>query len=88
MSLATSMENRARAERYHGDWHYGVLVVGQRVFEKTCFSATPDLVIPGTVGDALVSFEVGCEPAGYMELVLDQAEARIRLTDTAEPARC
>ena len=88
VTLETSMENRSPEERYHGDWHYDVLVVGQRVFEKTCFSGTPDLVIPGTVGDGLVSFEVGCEPAGYIELVLEQARARIGVTDAAEPAPC
>ena len=88
VTLATSMENRSAQESYHGDWHYDVLVVGQRVFEKTCFTATPDLVIPGTVGDALVSFDVACEPAGYMELVLDDERARVSLTDATEPARC
>jgi len=88
VSLETSMENRSADESYHGDWHYDVLVVGQRVFEKTCFSATPDLVIPGTVGDALVGFEVRCEPAGYMELVLNESRARIKITDASEPARC
>lgn len=88
VTLETSMENRSSEESYHGDWHYDVLVVGQRAFEKTCFSATPDLVIPGTVGDALVSFQVACEPTGYMELVLGEARARIGLTEAAEPARC
>lgn len=88
VTLETTMENRSPAESYHGDWHYDVLVVGQRVFEKTCFTATPDLVIAGTVGDGLVSFDVACQPAGYMELVLDDERARVRLTDAVEPTRC
>ena len=82
------MENRSATETYHGDWHYDSLVVGRRVFEKSCFAATPDLVLAGTVGDALVGFDVRCEPTGYIELVLDESEDRIRVTEASEPGPC
>ncbi len=88
VTLETAMENRSTSEAYHGDWHYDSLVVGRRVFEKTCFSSTPDLVLAGTVGDALVGFEVRCEPTGYIELVLEESESRIRVTDASEPGPC
>ena len=88
VSLDTSMENRSSTEAYHGEWHYDSLVVGQRAFERTCFSPTPDLVLAGTVGDALVGFEVLCEPAGYIELILQESEARIPVAEASEPGPC
>ena len=88
VSLETGMENRSPTEAYHGDWHYDSLVVGRRVFEKSCFVATPELVLEGTVGDALVAFEVRCEPTGYIELVLDESDDRVPVTDASEPGPC
>lgn len=87
--LATSMQNATPGPEYHGDWRYSALVVGQRAFQKTCFAETPKLVSPGTVGDALVGFEVTCEPVGYIQLILEQDVARISVTaDTLEPGAC
>ncbi len=88
VTLQTTMENRAPEASYHGDWQYDELIVGRRAFEKTCFSPTPELVIPGTVGEALVGYEVRCEPTGYIELVLNGSTARIAVTGDPEPSRC
>jgi hypothetical protein len=87
--LATSMENGTPDEQYHGDYRYNSLVVGGREFKATCFAPTPDLVSPQTVGDALVGFEVSCEPTGYIQLILENDSARISVTDdTLDPAAC
>ncbi|MDP9071612.1 MAG: toll/interleukin-1 receptor domain-containing protein [Actinomycetota bacterium] len=88
LSLETSMANRTPEDTYHGDWNYDSVLVGQRAFKKSCFSPTPDLVLPGAVGDALVGFDVTCEPAGYIELVLGNSAARIKVTDAPEPGSC
>jgi hypothetical protein len=88
VTLDTSMENRTESELYHGDWLYESLLVGQRAFDKTCFSSFPDLVIPGAVGDALIGYETRCMPAGSIELAVDDAPGRIRVTDATEPAPC
>ena len=88
ITLDTSMENRTQMERYHGDWLYESLLVGQRAFDKTCFSPFPELVIPGAVGDALIGYETRCTPAGSIELAVDDAPARIRVTEATEPAPC
>ena len=87
--LATSMENATSEPSYHGDWRYSSLVVGQREFRATCFAPTPNLVSSGTVGDALIGFEVTCKPDGYIQLILEQDVARISVTDeTLEPGAC
>jgi hypothetical protein len=42
-----------------------------------------------TVGDALIGFEVTCEPVGYIQLILEDDKARISVTDdTLEPGGC
>jgi hypothetical protein len=42
-----------------------------------------------TVGDALIGFEVTCEPDGYIQLILENDSARISVTDnTLEPGAC
>jgi hypothetical protein len=87
--LTTSMQNATSGPEYHGDWRYSSLVVAQRQFQKACFAPTPDQVSPGTVGDALVGFEVTCEPVGYIQLILEQDVVRISVTaDTLEPGGC
>jgi TIR domain-containing protein len=87
--LATSMENATSEPAYHGDWRYSSLVVGQREFKATCFAPTPNLVTSQTVGDALIGFEVTCEPVGYIQLILEDEKARISVTDDAlEPGAC
>jgi hypothetical protein len=89
VTLATSMENATPEQAYHGDWRYNSLVVGQREFKATCYSPTPNLVSPQTVGDALIGFEVTCKPEGYIQLILENDSARISVTDdTLEPAAC
>jgi hypothetical protein len=89
VSLATSMKNATSGSRYHRDWRYQGLVVGQREFKATCFSSTPGLVDPRTVGDALIGFDVRCKPVGYIELVVEDDKARISVTDhTLEPGAC
>jgi len=87
--LATSMENATSEDQYHGDWRYNSLVVGQREFKATCYSPTPNLVSPRTVGDALIGFEVRCKPVGYIQLIVENDSARISVTpDTLEPGQC
>jgi hypothetical protein len=87
LELATSMENATTGDIYHGSWRYDSAIVGRRAFRPTCFAPNPDLVAPGTVGDALVGFEVRCQPVGYIELVLQSS--RISITDpTLDPAAC
>lgn len=88
ITLGTSLENRTSIDLYHGDWLYESLLVGQRSFDKTCFSPFPDLVIPGAVSDALIGYETRCMPAGSIELAVDDAPTRIRVTDATEPAPC
>lgn len=86
--LETTMDNRTSGDQYHGEWRYQELVVGRRAFGYSCFSPQPDLVGPGTVGDALIGFDVTCEPQGYIELVLAQAQDRFALTGETEPGTC
>jgi hypothetical protein len=87
--LATSMENATSEPAYHEDWRYRSLVVGQREFKATCFAPTPNLVTSQTVGDALIGFEVTCEPDGYIQLILENDADRISVTDdTLEPGAC
>jgi hypothetical protein len=87
--LATSMENATSEDQYHGDWRYNSLVVGGREFKATCYSPTPNLVSPRTVGDALIGFEVRCKPVGYIQLIIENDSARISVTpDTLEPGQC
>jgi hypothetical protein len=89
VTLVTSMENTTSEAQYHGDWRYSSLVVGKREFKATCFSPTPNLVSPRTVGDALIGFEVSCKPVGYIELILEDDKDRISVTpDTLEPGQC
>jgi hypothetical protein len=83
------MENATSAEKYQGVWRFQSLIVGQREFKATCYSSTPDLVDAGTVGDALIGFEVSCKPVGYIQLVVEDGKARISVTDdTLEPGTC
>jgi hypothetical protein len=87
VTLATTMKNATPESSYHGNWRYKSLVVGQREFKATCFSPDPNLVSPATVGDALIGFDVRCQPVGYIELVLEGG--RISVTDdTLEPGQC
>jgi hypothetical protein len=87
ITLATTLENATPEGHYHGHWDYDSLVVGQRAFEQACFSPNPERVDTGTVGDALIGFEVRCKPVGFIELVVDGG--RINVTDnTLEPGKC
>jgi hypothetical protein len=87
--LATSMENATPEPQYHGSWRYSSLVVGGREFKATCFAPTPDQVTSQTTGDALIGFEVACEPVGYIQLIIENDSARISVTDdTLDPAAC
>jgi uncharacterized caspase-like protein len=89
VSLETAMENATPGAAYHYDSRYDYLVVGQRAFPVTCFRPTPNLVSSKTVGDAVVGFDVTCEPVGYIELALEEERARISVTDnTLEPGPC
>ena len=89
VTLSTSMRNATPRASYHGDYRYKSLIVGQREFAATCFSSNPDLVSPGTVGDALIGFDVRCKPVGYIQLVLEDDKDRINVTpDNLEPGTC
>lgn len=90
--LATTMENATPIEDTHGDWLYQALIVGARAFPKQCFTPDPPVLFAETIGDALVGFDVRCEPTGYIELVLRSAESvqdEIPVTSPAlEPSDC
>jgi hypothetical protein len=87
VTLETTMANEGAEEAYHYGGRYSSLLVARREFDATCFSASEEPVSPGAVGDALVGFEVTCEPVGYIELVAEGG--RIDVTDrTAEPRAC
>ena len=65
------------------------LVVGQRPFKATCFASDSATVDPGLVDDALIGFEVGCKPIGYIQLILEDDKDRISVTgDNLEPGQC
>ncbi len=86
--LATSMEADEPGGVYHDDRYYESLIVGQREFKATCFSANPDLVGAWTVGDALIGFDVRCKPVGYIELRIETG-GKISVTpDTLKPGAC
>jgi hypothetical protein len=89
VTLATTMEAAVPSGAYHGDWRYDSLIVAQRRFTATCFSPSPDFVDPETVGEALLGFDVTCEPVGYIELRLENDADRIDVTPpTLDPAEC
>jgi hypothetical protein len=90
VTLDTEMENASAEDMAHGSWHYESLVVAQRQFEVTCFSADPAFVEPTRVGDAVVGFEVRCEPAGLVELEVSISESRetLAVTGDSEPGEC
>lgn len=89
--LGTSMEAANRQGGYYAPWRYRYLVVGQRAFVPACFSmryASADFVDTQTVGDALIGFDVRCEPVGYIALVIESG-GRISVTpDTLQPGAC
>src|SRR4051794_18172202 len=89
VTLATTMEAAVPSGAYHGDWRYDSLVVAQRQFPATCFSPSPDFVDANTVGDALIGFDVTCEPVGYIELRLENDADRIDVTPpTLDTGQC
>jgi hypothetical protein len=85
--LETGMVADTPEGRTHGYWVYDELVVGTMAFNKTCFSATPESVVANTMGTALVGYETSCEPAGYMELLIEEGD-RIGFTQDQEPGEC
>jgi hypothetical protein len=59
------------------------------VFKASCFAPDPNQVTSQTTGDALVGFEVTCDPTGYIQLILENDSDRISVTDdTLEPGAC
>jgi len=78
--LATSMQNTTQQTVYHEVWRYDYLVVAQRPFTPACFSGNGDTVDAGLVSDALIGFDVGCKPTGFIELVLEDESGRISVT--------
>jgi hypothetical protein len=87
--LETTMEAALPSGAYQGDWRYDSLIVAQRQFTATCFTASPTFVDPDTIGEALVGFDVRCKPAGYIQLRLENDADRIDVTPpTLEPGEC
>jgi hypothetical protein len=84
--LTATMENATAAGEYHDAGFYEQLVVGRRTNKPWCFTTDNDLVNPDTVSDALVGFEVSCEPVGEAELLL--RGGRMRITEATEPGPC
>jgi hypothetical protein len=81
-------ENDTSGPQYNDDWRYDSLVVGQRSFDVACFAASPELIDAGTVGEAMVGFDVSYRPVGHMELVFQTASGRAQLTDAADWGPC
>jgi hypothetical protein len=87
--LGTTMEAALPSGAYQGDWRYDSLVVDQRPFAATCFSPSPEFVDSETVGDALIGFDVTCEPVGYLQLRLENDADRIDVTPPGTaPGQC
>lgn len=89
VQLATTMKNDTTESVYHGGWRYQYLTVAQRRYDPVCFSGDPSLVDPNTVGDGQIGFVVRCEPAGLIQLVLEDRSDTIDVTDHAlDPGTC
>jgi TIR domain len=90
VTLDTAMDNDSAEELQHGEWYYKSLVVAQRQFDVSCFSADPAFVEPTRVGDAVAGFEVRCEPAGLIELEvsLEETVGSMAVTGDSEPGNC
>lgn len=89
VTLRTSMEAALPSGAYHGEWRYDSLVVAQRRFVATCFSPSPEFVDSETVGDALIGFDVTCEPVGHLQLRLENDADRIDVTPPGTgPGQC
>ena len=87
--VTTTVENATTEDRYHGDWRYASLIVGQREFKASCFSPTPNIVDPKAVGDAVIGFRVTCQPVGHIQLVIEDDKARIDVTSAdLQPGPC
>jgi hypothetical protein len=86
VTLATSMKNATPVTVRHADYTYGALVVGGREFKATCFRTPTEVVGAGLSSDALIGFELPCEPVGYMELVVPGG--RVRVTKDLQPGAC
>ncbi len=88
MLLKTTLEHDSPSDESHGHWLYNFLAVGRRPFGVTCFTASPGSVLPGLVGDALVGFDVTCEPVGAMGLTVGDQSATFDVTAAKEPGPC
>ena len=87
VTLDVEAENATPKEQYHASWNYDHLSVARRSFDANCFTADPELLDPGAVGDGRLGFEVRCEPVGYIGLALSDGGV-IDVTDSAESGRC
>lgn len=88
VTLRVTLEHDSAEDESHGFWLYDFLTVSRRPFPVTCFTASPDLVLPGLVGEALVGFEATCEPTGAMSLSLGARSATLDVTEAREPGPC
>ena len=86
--LSTTMENDTSSEEYHDYWMYSALAVAKRRFEVTCFAGYPEVVDSQRIGEAVVGFDVSCEPTGYMELELQESTSNPKVTDDTEWGSC
>jgi hypothetical protein len=83
--LAVAVENATADTVSQGSWLYPSLVVAQRPWQPTCYSATSGSVDRGLVADVLVGFDVACAPVG--PIALEVENGRVDLTDeSTEPA--
>jgi len=85
--LDMTMENGTPGAHYNGDWLYTAVVVAQREFPTTCFSASPDLVEAGRIGDATVGFDVACPPTGPIEVSVSDG-TDLAVSDDGQVADC
>ncbi|MEA2933322.1 MAG: hypothetical protein QOI56_2107 [Actinomycetota bacterium] len=88
VTMATTMEHDGATDAPHGSWYYDYLAVGRRPFEVTCFSADPAFVRPGLLGDAVVGFEVACEPVGSIALGVGDHTDTIDVSADRQPGAC
>lgn len=86
--LRTTMQNDTSGPEYHDYWMYDSLIVAQRRFEPTCFTTTPEVVDSQQIGEAMIGFDIRCEPTGYMELALQDSSGNPRITDAADWGSC
>jgi hypothetical protein len=83
-----ALQNNTAAVISVGEWYVQQLEVASRPFSVRCFNGRTSLAV-GRTADAVVGFEVSCEPAGRINLVAgERRDVPIQLTPDPEPRSC